>query len=193
LLDLALERPVPFRGRGVGDVTLARCASGIDALERAFDPIKYGEVPETPALEIQVPTVERPELAPAGGAVVSVMIHFVPGDRGREWTDELRERLADRVVRSLETCMPGLGQSIVGRRLSIPSDLERRWGLSGGNMRHGEHSLDQLLVRPVPDCAGYRTPVGGLYLCGGGNHPGGWPSCAPGFHAANRILAERDR
>jgi phytoene dehydrogenase-like protein len=184
---LALDCPPRFAGRAE-PVERLRLTGGLLGLERAFDAVKYRRESPQPALEIQLPTVADPTLAPPGCAVVSILVHFVPYDRDPGWDDLAREALAERVVSALEPHAPGLRSTILGRAVLDPARLAERYGLSGGQIHHGEHALDQLLVRPAPECVGYRTPIRGLWLCGAGSHPGGGLTCAPGFHAARAIL-----
>lgn len=188
-LLLAVEGPVRFAARRETPIEFAATGDDLDELERAFDAVKYGQFADRPVLDVHVPTVSRPDLAPAGNSVVSVLVHFVPYDLRSGWTDAARERLEDLVMRRLESLVPGLRAATVGRTLRTPPDLEARYGLHGGSVTHGEHSLDQLLVRPVAGCADYRTPIRGLYLCGGASHPGGGLTCGPGYLAAEAVLA----
>jgi phytoene dehydrogenase-like protein len=188
-LLLALDRPVRFNGRDDEPVEFARTGVELDEIERAHDAIKYRTFCERPVLDIHVPTVSNPELAPPGSAVLSVLVHFAPHDEASGWDPAARERLTTRVMSILERAVVDLGTSIVGRELLTPVDLETRYGVTGGQIHHGEHALDQLLVRPAPECSEYRTPVAGLYLCGSGCHPGGGLTCAPGARAAESILA----
>lgn len=167
----------------------ARIVSSIDETERAFDAVKYRQFAERPVLEVYVPTASDPTLAPAGHSVVSVLAHFAPYDLAGGWTPPQRERLQRAIVATLASCAEGLTDQIVGAELLTPVDLERRYGLSGGQLHHGEHGLDQLLVRPTLECARYATPVGGLYLASGGAFPGGGVTCAPGALAA-RVVSE---
>jgi phytoene dehydrogenase-like protein len=192
---LALDRAPRLSGHE--GVEFAHTAGHLDDLERAFDAMKYGEVPQTPVLDVHVPTVARPDLAPAGHAVISALVYYVPyalrhgGGRPEEggFGDDARQRLGDRVIELLGRHDAGLPGSVVGRQVLVPVDLERRYGLHGGHLHHGEHSLDQLLVRPAPECVRYRTPLPGLWLCGSGSHPGGGLTCAPGELAARAMLA----
>lgn len=188
-LDLAVAAGVQFEG-GEG-AALARTGGSLDDLERAFDPVKYRALPETPLLEIHLPTLQRPELAPEGCSVVSVLVHFVPYELDGGWSDERRQILEERALARLERALPGLTKTVVGRRLRVPADLERQYALSGGQIHGGEQSLDQLLVRPAPECFRYSTPVPDLFLCGSGSHPGGGLSCGPGALAADAILDSR--
>jgi phytoene dehydrogenase-like protein len=193
---LALNRAPRLGGRE--SVEFASTAGHLDDIERAFDPIKYGELPKLPVLDVHVPTVSRPDLAPRGHAVVSALVHYVPyalraRDRGGlgDWDAAARQQLGDRVVEILGQHDSGLPGSVVGRQVLVPVDLEQKYGLHGGHLHHGEHALDQLLVRPTPECVHYRTPIPGLWLCGSGSHPGGGLTCAPGELAAQAMLAAR--
>jgi phytoene dehydrogenase-like protein len=184
-VHLALDRPLEFEGRPGQAIEYARTGEELDAMERAFDPVKYRQMPERPLLDIFVPSVARPELAPDGHAVVSILVHFVPYDYEVGWTDGERERLGDHVLAELESYAPGVSRSIVAREVLTPLDIETRYGVTGGHIYHGEHGLDQIAVRPTPETSCYATPIGGLFICGGGSHPGGGVSCAPGALAAS--------
>ena len=177
---LALNAPIEFDGRPGRRVEFAHTAEDLDAIERAFDAVKYGHIAETPVLDVHVPTVSNPDLAPEGGEVVSVLVHFAPYDLSGGWNVRRREDLLDRVVEILGRHASKLAASLVGRTLIDPTEIESRYGCSGGQIHHGEQALDQLLVRPAPACARYATPISGLYLCGSGSHPGGGLTCGPG-------------
>jgi phytoene dehydrogenase-like protein len=168
----------------------ALIAEDLDSIERAFDPIKYDEVTSRPSLEVYLPSREHGDLAPAGHSVVSVMIHYTPYSLKGGWTDEARESLSGNVIKILDEKMPGIKQSIVGQELLTPPDIEARYGVSGGQVYEGEHALDQLLVRPTPECSQYKTPFEGLYLCSGGSFPGGGLTGAPGALAAKMVLGK---
>jgi phytoene dehydrogenase-like protein len=187
-VHLAVEGPVRFRGREWELTARARIADGLNAMERAFDPIKYGHLPEVPWLDVFVPTVEAPELAPKEGHVVSVLVHSVPYSLKRGWTAEAKGALEARVLRILEDHCPGLPGHVVGTETLTPLDLEARFGLVEGHLHHGDHALDQLLVRPTPECARYATPIDGLFLCGSGSYPGGGLTGMPGLLGARRML-----
>ena len=116
--------------------------------------------------------------------MVSIIAHFVPYELDGGWSDAKREQLGDAVVESLARYAPEVKSSIVGREVLTPADIEQRFGATGGHIHHGEHALDQLMVRPTPECARYATPIAGLFLCGSGSHPGGDLTCAPGSLAA---------
>ena len=173
---------------GNGEASRATIAEDLDSIERAFDPIKYDEVPRRPCLEVYLPSKEHNDLAPPGQAVISVLIHYTPYSPNGGWTVEAREALINDVIGILDDKMPGIEQSIVGRELLTPPEIEERYGVSGGQIFEGEHSLDQLLVRPTPECSQYKTPFDELYLCSGGSFPGGGLTGAPGALAARMVL-----
>jgi phytoene dehydrogenase-like protein len=148
-----------------------------------------------PIVEILIPSTVDDSLAPAGAHVASLFCqHFryaLPA--GRRWDDE-RERAADAAIAVVERHAPGFAASVLGRRILTPLDLEREFGLSGGDIFHGKLSLGQLFsARPVLGYADYRMPVDGLYLCGAGAHPGGGVTGVPGHNAAREILRDRRR
>ncbi len=172
------------------DLTPAVIRTGetLDDLERAFDPVKYRQFSEQPALDVHVPTIETPALAPAGHHVFSILVSSAPYNLEGGWNDERKAELYQRVVSSLSRYAPDLEDAIVGSEVLAPADLETSYGVTGGHLYHGEHSTDQLVVRPTPECARYRTPFEGLFLCGSGSHPGGGITCAPGALAARVML-----
>jgi phytoene dehydrogenase-like protein len=168
-------------------------APSLDDLERAFNDSKYGRISEHPYLEVTIPTLTDPSLAPEGTHVLTALFQYAPRDlRDSEWDDATRDRVADGAVRTLEAYAPGLADRIVARRVLTPADLERDFGLTGGHPMHGEHALDQFFAwRPLLGHAGYRLAgIRGLYLCGAGAHPGGGITGGPGRNAARAILAD---
>ncbi|TDI86574.1 MAG: NAD(P)/FAD-dependent oxidoreductase [Caldithrix sp.] len=173
---------------GNGEANRILIAEDLDSIERAFDPIKYDEVTSHPCLEIYLPSQEHNDLAPTGQAVISVLIHYTPYSLKGGWTGEAREKLCDNVIETLDNKIPGIKQSIVGKELLTPQDIQERYDLSGGQLCEGEHALDQLLVRPTPECSQYKTPFDGLYLCSGGSFPGGGLTGAPGALAVKMVL-----
>ncbi len=128
-------------------------------------------------------------LAPPGRHIMGIFLQYAPYTlRDASW-DDIREPYADHVLEVIEEYAPGFRSLVVARQVLTPLDLERRFGITGGNIFHGEMSLDQMFVmRPVAGWARYRTPVRGLYLCGSGAHPGGGVMGAPGYNAARAIL-----
>jgi phytoene dehydrogenase-like protein len=116
----------------------------------------------------------------------------VPYELDGSWDEVSREELYRTVVGTLAEYAPEIEGAIVGHQVLTPLDLESSYGVSGGHLYHGEHAIDQLVVRPTPECMGYATPFEGLFLCGSGSHPGGGITCAPGALAARAILASSD-
>lgn len=161
-----------------------------DEFEQAFDCTKYGRMSDRPWLEVTVPTLADASLAPAGQHVLSIYAQYAPYRlRDGDW-DSGRDAFGELVIARLAEVMPDVKSRIVAGEVMTPLDLERRVGLTGGHIFHGEHTLDQLYaMRPVLGWAQHRTPVRGLYLCGAGTHPGGGVTGAPGAHAA-RIVAK---
>jgi phytoene dehydrogenase-like protein len=168
--------------------TMHICPS-IEYVERAWDDAKYGRPSERPLLELTVPTMYDPSLAPPGRHIMGIFLQYAPYTlRDGTW-DELREPFGDRVISLIEEYAPNIRSIIEHRQVLSPLDLERRFGITGGNIFHGEMSLDQMFVmRPVAGWARYRTPVQSLFLCGSGAHPGGGVMGAPGYNCAREML-----
>ena len=163
----------------------------IDTLERAFDDAKYGEISRRPYLDVTIPTLCDPSLAPAGQHVMSVYVQYTPHRlKAGSWQERAGE-VAENVLATLEEYAPGIRTLVVGRQVLTPHELERTYGITGGHPSHGEPSLDQIFVaRPFLGFGRYRTPVPGLYLCGAGTHPGGGVTGGPGANAAREILRD---
>lgn len=189
-LHLALDTLPAFRGLPVEALAGRLVYSpSMDYLELAFNPSKYRELPERPALEITVPTVNDPGLAPDGKHVMSVLVQFVPYDLGPE-PDAARARLLEHVLATLERLAPGLRAQVRASELLAPADLEREFGLPGGHWHQGALDFDQFFVnRPFPGAQRYRGPLEGLYLCGASSHPGGGLMGFAGRNAARELLA----
>src|SRR5262249_25172462 len=136
-----------------------------------------------------IPTMYNPTLSPPAELLMTTFLQYAPYTlRGLQW-DEIRELYADHVLSVLEEYAPNIRSIVVARQVLTPLDLERRFGITGGNIFHGEMSLDQMFVmRPVAGWARYRTPVRGLYLCGSGAQPGGGVMGAPGYNCAREML-----
>jgi phytoene dehydrogenase-like protein len=163
----------------------------LDDLERAADAAKYGEPSPEPVLDVTIPTLADPSLAPEGRHVMSVFAQFAPYDDRERDVSALRETIGLNVVRTLTRYAPDLPSLIVAGEVFTPADLEATYGLTGGHLFHGEHAIDQLfLARPLLGWSDYRTPIDGLYLCGAGTHPGGGVTGRPGFNAAREILKD---
>ncbi|KAK2824291.1 hypothetical protein Q5P01_021466 [Channa striata] len=167
----------------------------VEVLVTAYKDATYGRPSVRPMMEMTIPSVLDPTLAPSGCHVVSLFTQFTPYHiEGREWTVQDREAFADTAFDWVEQYAPGFKKSVVGRDILAPPDLERIFGLTGGNIFHGSMSLDQLyLARPLPFLSNYRSPVKGLYLCGSGCHPGGGVMGSPGWNAALTVMADLKR
>uniref|UniRef100_A0A671VYB4 Pyridine nucleotide-disulfide oxidoreductase domain-containing protein 2 n=1 Tax=Sparus aurata TaxID=8175 RepID=A0A671VYB4_SPAAU len=167
----------------------------VEVLETAYKEAMNGRPSARPMLEMTIPSTLDPTLAPPGCHVVSLFTQFTPYHiEGREWTNQDREAFADTAFDWVEQYAPGFKKSVVGRDILAPPDLERIFGLTGGNIFHGSMSLDQLyLARPLPSLSDYRSPIKGLYLCGSGCHPGGGVMGSPGWNAALTVMADLKR
>jgi len=194
-LHLALSGPFELAGREGEAVEAARLGGGhVDELERAFDAIKYRRMSSHPALDVRVPSVADPSLAPAGHHVVTVLASFAPRDVDGGWTAIRRRTLSESILDRLEGHAPGTRSKIVALQLLTPADLERGWSLTGGQLDQVEPALDQLFVmRPTASLARYATPVAGYFLGGSGCHGGGGLSITAGVLAAEAALAARAR
>ncbi|MDX1437668.1 MAG: NAD(P)/FAD-dependent oxidoreductase [Anaerolineales bacterium] len=164
---------------------------GVDYIERAYDQAKYGEFSSRPYIDIIIPSMIDPHMAPPGKHVMSCFVQYAPYElREGSWEDQ-REAFGDAVVDTLSDYFPGIKEKILHRQVLSPWDMEQIAGLTEGNIFHGELSLWQLLfLRPVPGYAQYKTPIQGYYQCGSGTHPGGGISGAPGRLAAFEILKD---
>jgi phytoene dehydrogenase-like protein len=163
----------------------------IDFLERAFDEVKYGGISRRPYLDVTIPSLTDPDLAPAGKQVMSVYVQYTPYRlKTGDWKTR-RAEVLEAVLATLEEYAPGVRQLVVGSQVLTPLDLEDTYGITGGHPGHGEPSLDQLfLARPLLGWGRYRAPVPGLYLCGAGTHPGSGVTGLPGSNAAREILKD---
>ncbi|HXQ32160.1 MAG TPA: NAD(P)/FAD-dependent oxidoreductase [Steroidobacteraceae bacterium] len=188
-LHLALDRLPSFPGLPIAALGgRLLIAPSLDYIERAWDHSKYGECSSAPTLEITLPTVNDPSLAPAGRHVLSAIVQYVPYQPAAGWAAE-RARYTDVVLATLEAHAPGLRSTVTATEFLTPADLEREFGMSGGHWHHGDLAFDQFyMVRPVPGAAQYRTPVTGLYLCGASCHPGGGVMGLAGRNAARAVL-----
>jgi phytoene dehydrogenase-like protein len=188
-VHLALDGLPTFRGVDAR-TTAGRLlvAPSLDYLELAFNPSKYREVPDSPALEITLPSINDSTLAPAGKHVMSINVMFVPYDLGADPAGA-RTRLLGNVIDTLERHCPGIRNHIAASELLTPADIEREFGMTGGHWHHGALGFDQFhFTRPVPGAAQYATPLAGLYLCGAGSHPGGGVMGMAGMNAAGVVL-----
>jgi phytoene dehydrogenase-like protein len=158
-------------------------------VEHAFNHAKYGEYSEAPVLEITIPSLADPSLAPKGHHVMSVSASFAPYALKSGW-DKSRDEFAHKVMSLIGDYTPGFAAQIVASEVLTPKDIEREFNVTGGHWHHGEMTIDQsFMMRPVHGTAQYDTPIEGLFLCGAAAHPGGGITGLPGHNAAKRILA----
>ncbi|MBX3568598.1 MAG: NAD(P)/FAD-dependent oxidoreductase [Rhizobiaceae bacterium] len=193
-LHLALDRAPEFTGLPL-DRRNARLviAPSPDHVERAFNPAKYGEFSPEPVMEIVLPSINDPSLAPAGACVLSAVVQYAPYALKEGWQVG-KPRFMEAILSVLEAHAPGIGRTIVHAELLTPADIEREFRMPGGHWHHGELQADQMLMsRPAFGAEGYDTPLDGLFLAGAGSHPGGGISGVPGMNAAKRVLGIRDR
>jgi len=163
----------------------------LEFAERCYDISKFGEIPEELWVDCVVASNVDSTLAPAGRHIMTTFIQYVPYKLRQGTWDENRELLGDRVVKKIAEYAPNVPDSIITRQVLTPLDLERTYGLTEGNIFHGDLSLEQLFfMRPIAGWSQYRTPIDGLYLCGAGAHPGGGVTGAPGYNAAHRVLGD---
>jgi phytoene dehydrogenase-like protein len=163
----------------------------LDYMERAYDDAKYGNFSRRPYIDMIIPTLVDPSMAPPGKHIVSCFVQYAPYHLadGREWSDEERERFGENVIDTLEERFPTIRERILHKMFITPKDIEDTTGLTEGNIFQGELSLEQLFFnRPVPGWARYRTPVRDLWMCGSATHPGGGIMGAPGRIAALEVL-----
>ncbi len=182
----------PGDGRHLrGDITIA---PSIDYLEQAYDDAKYGAFSRRPFMDIVIPSLTDPTVAPPGKHVMSIFVQYAPYHlkEGAERWPEQRDAFGDAVIDTLAEYIPRLKDLILHRQVLTPWDLEQVYGLTEGNIFHGELSLEQLaFLRPVAGWARYRTPIRNLWMCGSGTHPGGGIMGAPGALCAQTMLRSR--
>src|SRR5579863_3498035 len=191
-VNLALDALPDFKclpGPGAHLRGAISISPSVEYMERAYDDAKYGNFSRRPYIDMVIPSLTDPSVAPPGKHVMSCFVQYAPYKLKQGTWDEKREAFGDTVINTLAEYAPNIKDIIVGRQVLTPLDLEREWGLTEGNIFQGELSLEQLFfLRPVPGWARYRTPVRNLYLCGSATHPGGGIMGAPGRLAAMEIL-----
>lgn len=170
--------------------TMHICPS-VEYVERAWDDAKYGRPSKSPLIEMTIPTMYDKSLAPEGHHIMGIFLQYAPYTlKGTTWEEE-REPYSQRILDVIQEYCPNIRDIVVDYQTLSPWDLEQRFGIAGGNIFHGEMSLDQMFVlRPLAGFADYRTPIRGLYLCGSGAHPGGGVMGAPGHNCAREILKD---
>ena len=163
----------------------------VEYMERAYDDAKYGRYSRRPYIDIVIPSLTDPSVAPPGKHVMSCFVQYAPYHLKEGTWDEKRDEFGDTVIDTLAQYAPNIRDIILHRQVLTPLDIERKFGLSEGNIFQGELSLEQLFfMRPVPGWAQYRTPIRNLYMCGSATHPGGGIMGASGRNAAKKILSE---
>src|SRR5205807_267830 len=165
---------------------------GVDYMERAYDDAKYGRYSRRPYIDMVIPTLTDPSVAPPGKHVMSCFVQYAPYKLrpGMNWDDQ-KEAFGNNVIDTIAEYAPNIKNIILHKQVLTPLDLERDFGLSEGNIFQGELSLEQLFfLRPVPGYAQFRTPIKNLYMCGSATHPGGGIMGAPGRLAALEILKD---
>ncbi len=196
-INVALSEPPQFTalpGTGVGPQhhgTMHICPSQ-DYIERAFDDAKYGKWSANPMLECTMATALDSSLAPPGQHILSMFVQYAPYHLKDTTWDVEKDKFADRCFDILNEYAPNFKQSVIARQVIPPPDMERMWGITGGNIMQGAMTLHSMFsLRPAAGYANYRTPVKGLYLCGAAAHPGGGVMGAAGMNAAREMLRDR--
>jgi phytoene dehydrogenase-like protein len=196
-VNLALDALPDFKsmpGPGAHLRGAISMSPSIDYMERAYDDAKYGHYSRRPYIDMVIPSLTDPSVAPPGKHVLSCFVQYAPYKLAQGNWDEQREAFGDTVIETLAEHAPNIKKIIIGRQVLTPLDLEREFGLTQGNIFQGELSLEQLFfLRPVPGWAYYRTPIDNLYMCGSATHPGGGIMGAPGRIASQVILKDWSR
>jgi phytoene dehydrogenase-like protein len=194
-VNLVLDQEPRFTGTSPDATPLERTfytlVPSLAFAERCYDIAKFGDIPEELWVDCVVSSNADPSLAPPGKHILTCFVQYVPYHlRAGNWDDQ-RELLGNRVVKKIAEYAPNVPSAIVARQILTPLDLERTYGLTEGNIFHGDLRLEQLFfMRPVSGWSQYRTPIDGLYLCGAGAHPGGGVTGAPGHNAAHQVLRD---
>ena len=194
-VNLVLDAEPRFTGTSPDATALERTfytlVPSLSFAERCYDIAKFGEIPEELWVDCVVSSNADPSLAPAGKHILTCFVQYVPYHLRQGNWDEKREVLGNRVIKKIAEYAPNVPNAIVARQVLTPLDLERTYGLTEGNIFHGDLRLEQLFfMRPVAGWSQYRTPIDGLYLCGAGAHPGGGVTGAPGHNAAHQVLRD---
>jgi phytoene dehydrogenase-like protein len=197
-VNMVLAEEPRFTGTAASATALERTfytlVPSLEFAERCYDIAKFGEIPEHLWVDCVVSSNADPSLAPIGKHILTCFVQYVPYKLREGTWDEKRDLLGDRVVKKIAEYAPNVPGAILARQVLTPLDLERTYGLTEGNIFHGDLRLEQLFfMRPVAGWSQYRTPIAGLYLCGAGTHPGGGVTGAPGHNAAHQVLRDLKR
>ena len=194
LSELPNFTALPYDGKGHNSVLHRGAISispSIDYIERAYDDAKYGRFAKEPYVDMIVPSMIDPDMAPPGKHVMSCFVQYAPYDLEGGWDDAKREAFGETVIATIEKYAPNIRRAIIGKQVITPVDIERIAGITGGNIFHGELLLHQLFfMRPATQWSSFRTPLKGYYLAGSGAHPGGGIMGAPGKLAAEIALKD---
>jgi phytoene dehydrogenase-like protein len=194
-VNIVLAEEPRFTGTPASHTPLQRTfytlVPSLEFAERCYDIAKFGEIPEELWVDCVVSSNADDSLLPPGKHILTCFVQYVPYHLRQGTWDEKRELLGDRVVKTIAEYAPNVPSAIIARQVLTPLDLERTYGLTEGNIFHGDLRLEQLFfMRPLPGWSQYRTPIEGLYLCGAGAHPGGGVTGAPGHNAAHQVLRD---
>jgi phytoene dehydrogenase-like protein len=193
-VNLALDALPDFKampGPGAHLRGAISISPGVEYMERAYDDAKYGRYSRRPYIDMVIPSLTDPSVAPPGKHVMSCFVQYAPYHLKEGNWDDQREAFGNTVIDTIAEHAPNIKDIILHRQVLTPLDIEREFGLTEGNIFQGELTLEQLFfLRPAPGWAQYRTPVKNLYMCGSATHPGGGIMGAPGRNAAVRILRE---
>jgi phytoene dehydrogenase-like protein len=196
-INLALDglpnfKSFPTDGPGLPHKTTMHVCPSMDYIDRAWEDAAQGRPATNPMLECTIPTAYDDSIAPPGKHIMCIFAQFAPYKlKDAQWDDDLKNRFADRCLDALAEYAPNIKDILLHRQVISPLDLETEYSLTGGNIFHGDMTLDQLFfMRPLAGWAKYRTPIRSLYLCGSGTHPGGGVMGAPGYNAAREILKD---
>ncbi len=199
-INLALDglpefKAFPTGGLGAPHKATIHVCPSMDYIDRAWEDALKGKVSTSPMLECTIPTAYDDSIAPPGKHIMCIFAQYAPFHLSDgEWDEAIKDRFADRCLELLSEYAPNIRDIVLHQQVISPVDLEQEYGLTGGNIFHGDLGLDQLyFMRPVAGWAQYRTPIRNLYLCGSGTHPGGGVMGAPGYNAAREILRDRRR
>jgi len=192
LKELPSFRCLPGTTPGLQHAGACEISPTPDWVQDAYEDAAHGELSRKPYIEAYMQSSTDPTIAPAGKHTISMFCQYAPYHlKGRPWSEAVKNEMADRIVATMTEFAPNFADAIIDRQVLSPVDIEQRYGMSNGNIFHGEITPDQLFsLRPTPECAHYRTPIEGLYLCGSGTHPGGGVMGAPGHNAAQAVLSD---
>ncbi|HEY9785381.1 MAG TPA: NAD(P)/FAD-dependent oxidoreductase [Candidatus Obscuribacterales bacterium] len=196
-INIALDglpqfKAFPTKGLGLPHKTTMHVCPSMDYIDRAWDDALQGKPSTSPMLECTIPTAYDDSIAPKGKHIMCMFVQYAPYTlKGMSWENGLKEKFADRCIDLLAEYAPNIRDIIMHRQVISPYDMEKEYGMTGGNIFHGDMGIDQLFfMRPIAGWARYRTPINNLYLCGSGAHPGGGVMGAPGYNAAREILSD---